>query len=580
MAYRYIALIDAAYRAERPLTGDAEHGLRAMDMHQCMQTAAFTLYVSGDTPTIRLSGSGVIIGHLFSRSGAPITNEAEIPHHSDGARLRRLILENCWGAYLIIQPGPDNSHDLEITRDPEGGMPCFHHVDADAGFLASDLELPTRMGLYRKRIDWESILHRLIYPDIKTSRTGLDRFEELLPGIRLTLRGSSASTHTEWSPWDFVGRGRRHDNSDVAAAAVRSATDTVVGAWAMTDRSALLELSGGLDSSIVGASLKGSAAHVVCCTMVTPVPGADERQYACQIADLLGATLDVQTLRFEYGLHDFDQHPQPASPRVGMLQHATDTIMELARRRHGAASFFSGGGGDTVFCYLTTAAPAADAFRVLGFQQGFRAIRNLAELHQCTLWRAGRLTVSKLVRPPESPYRAIHELINPANIECAPEKHPWLDAPDAALPGDRERIFALATTQVYRDSAPRGLRRHLRLPLLSQPVMEASLRTPSWMWISDSHNRAVARKAFADVLPTDVITRRSKGSFAGYVGALYARNRERIRDYLLDGHLQAHGILDARALRQSTDRDLAPRDCSYERVLELCMVENWVRHQI
>jgi asparagine synthase (glutamine-hydrolysing) len=118
------------------------------------------------------------------------------------------------------------------------------------------------------------------------------------------------------------------------------------------------------------------------------------------------------------------------------------------------------------------------------------------------------------------------------------------------------------------------------MPLLSQPVMEACLAAPCWMWISGGRNRAVARDAFADLLPLDVLSRRSKGTFMSYLGAVYQKNKEQMRDFLLTGHLQAHGLLDADAVQSRIESRLPPRDESFTRIFELCMTENWVRHQV
>lgn len=126
---------------------------------------------------------------------------------------------------------------------------------------------------------------------------------------------------------------------------------------------------------------------------------------------------------------------------------------------------------------------------------------------------------------------------------------------------------------------PRSAKRHLRMPLLSQPVVEACLKVPSWMWIAEGRNRAVARDAFADVLPADVLHRRSKGTFTNYSGAVYRRNKSRLREYLLTGQLAKHGLLDIDALRQFFDRGLGQQDDTFMRIFDLCAVENWVRHQ-
>lgn len=160
-----------------------------------------------------------------------------------------------------------------------------------------------------------------------------------------------------------------------------------------------------------------------------------------------------------------------------------------------------------------------------------------------------------------------------------PEPHPWFNAPANALPGDRERIFDLAGNQLFQGQAPRGGARPMRFPLLAQPVMEARLRAPSWMWITDGRNRALARDAFADCLPAEVLNRRSKATYMSYLGAIYARNRHQIGEFLLSGRLHAHGLLDGPAITAFLAMPLAPRDQTFLRMFDLCMVENWVGQQ-
>jgi asparagine synthase (glutamine-hydrolysing) len=415
---------------------------------------------------------------------------------------------------------------------------------------------------------------------MKTGRTGLTGINELLPGCSLRVVGPEKTTRLEWSPWRFVAADKRCGDSREAAAAIRAAVAMVVRAWANVDESILLELSGGIDSSIVGVCLRETRATVVCLSVVTPTPGADERRYARLVAEKLGVELNADTLRFEDALFDFAPPSHPAMPRIGPLQYAIDEVIGAAGERHGVASYFSGSGGDTMFCYLASAAHAADAFRERGWTAGMAAIRDVAELHQCTLWKAGRLTLRKLLRAPKSPYKADWSLLGqPANSDVGAD-HPWFVAPKSALPGDHERICDLASNQVFIDLVPRGSRRWARMPLLSQPVMEACLAAPCWMWISGGRNRAVARDAFADLLPLDVLSRRSKGTFMSYLGAVYQKNKEQMRDFLLTGHLQAHGLLDADAVQSRIESRLPPRDESFTRIFELCMTENWVRHQV
>jgi len=579
MSYRYVALLSQGGSERDVASLDREAKLQEMGLRSTCVFDTIELFVSQETPVLEIPGGGVIIGHLFRRDGNPVVGRSEFPQFQDAAQTRKHLLDNFWGAYLLLQPTTDSAQGVTLLRDPSGAFPCIYCLEQGVGFVTSDIALATSAHLYRKRIAWNHVAYGLMYPHMKSGRTGLAGIDELLPGCSLHIVGPKATTGLEWSPWTFAAADRRYKDLREAAGAVRQAVAMVVRAWANLGETILLELSGGIDSSIVGVCLKDTRAKVICVSLVTPTPGADERHYARLVADSLGIELNAEALRFEDAQFSFAPPSHPAMPRIGPLQYAIDEVIGAAGERRGATSYFSGSGGDTVFCYLGGAAPAADAFRECGWAAGMAAIRDLADLHQCTLWKAGRLTLRKLLRAPKAPYKADWSLLaKPAEADVGPD-HPWFVAPKDALPGDRERIFDLAGNQVFVDNVPRGGKQWSRMPLLSQPVMEACLAAPSWMWISGGRNRAVARDAFSDLLPHDVLSRRSKGTFMSYLGVVYQRNKEQMRDFLLTGHLQAHGLLDADAVRSRIESRLPPRDESFARIFELCMTENWIRHQ-
>ncbi|NYE30385.1 asparagine synthase (glutamine-hydrolyzing) [Rhodanobacter sp. K2T2] len=567
-------LFDVAF----PNLGDTLH---TMGMRVRHASGSMTLFGTNDLPVLSLPGGGVLIGYLFGQDGMPISDSAKFSEHANPAQTRKHILETCWGSYLIIQPDAHAPEAFTITRAPSaaGNLPCIYSIQAGSGFLTSDISLAIRAGLYRKQIDWDFIAHRLTYPGIKTQRCGFVDLVELLPGCSLSVSGSEIAARQAWTPWDFVRPDQRYRHRREAADHIRHAVSIAVRAWTHADRSILLELSGGLDSSIVAACLRDSHARVICCNLTTSVPGVDERHYAHLMARQLDVELHTERLEIDRARFDFTPSPDSIAPGMGALQHAIDEIMESAAERHGADAYHSGGGGDSVFCYLRTAAPAADALRASGFRAAWAASRDLSKLHQCTLWKAGRLTIAKLRRPPTSPYHDDATFLAPSTANVSPEAHPWFTAPKHALPGDRERLFDLAGNQLFQGQASRGARRPLRFPLLSQPVMEACLRAPSWMWIADGKNRALARAAFSDVLPPDVMNRQSKATYMSYLGAVYEKNKHHIADFLLSGRLQSQRLLDARAIHDFVARPLPPRDQTFLRMFDLCMVENWVRHQ-
>lgn len=581
MSRTYLVLINRGHQFNDPDPIASTATLQAAGLQLRSRLGDASVFASSDTPTLQLPDGGTIIGDLYSRSGAIVRNARQLGDFTSNAALRRHLIENCWGDYILLLPGTEDPGAICVTRSPSPAcdLQCLYLMHDGIGFVTSDISLATALGLYRKRIDLNYIVHRLTYPDLKTSRTGLADVSELLPGTTMRLFNGSIYVNQDWSPWTFVEAEIRYSDLREAASTVRNAIELVINAWARSDKSILLELSGGLDSSIVGACLREHQAQLTCSTLTTPVPGADEREYARLIADMLGVELLATELEYGDALFEFPLTQELVTPGIGPLQYATDKIMQATADQHGAAAYFSGAGGDTVFCYLTNAAPAADAFRAIGLSAAVGTVRDISMFHQCTYWKAGRLTLQKLIHSHDEQCHANRSLLSRLAPLPDPEHHAWLSAPSNALLGDQQRIFQLSGTQLLRDICPRGLTRRLRMPLLSQPVIEACLQVPSWMWFVGGQNRAVAREAFSDVLPPKILARKSKGTFTAYLGALYRRNSADMLDFLLSGVLQAYDILDAGELRRITQEIRLHEESHFTRIFQLCAVENWVRQQ-
>ncbi|HET7331361.1 asparagine synthase C-terminal domain-containing protein [Dyella sp.] len=580
MCYRYIALTNQLADSFDSSGCQLADVLRESGMESRGHMGRLVLFAPRQTPILPLRGGGILLGDLYDKNGKPVTNPAALQHHPTPSALRQHLLDRYWGEYLLFQPADNGTESITLMRDPSGGIACAYSVQSGNGFITSDLSVASRIGLYRDRVDWDFVSHCLIYPYMKVSRTGLAGISELLPGCLLSIDGKNTSTVLAWSPWSFVAPEERHDDPAVAARKIQEITTCVVRAMAETDRTLLLELSGGLDSSIVAACLAQTRSRVTCCTAVTPLPGADERRYAAQITEQLGVELMQRPLEFADAAIAFPLPQHSLRPAVWSLSCAVTRVMDDAADTQNVRSHFSGSGGDTIFCYLTSAAPAADAFRERGFTAGWQAIINLTRLHGCTIAKAAQLTMRKLYWPPKPVIRAEYSLLTQIGEAPPLELHPWFSAPPNALPGDRERIVDLAGNQLFRDGTLRAGGRRIRMPLLSQPVMEACLRVPTWMWISGGQNRAVARAAFSGQLPPDVLSRRSKGTFMNYASAAYNRNTKTIRQFLLDGHLRSRGLLDLHNLELLLDSQQPASGRSFMRVLTLCMIENWVRNHV
>jgi asparagine synthase (glutamine-hydrolysing) len=549
--------------------------LRAMGMMCKLASASVRLFASIDAPIVHLQEHALIVGRIFADDGQQITFASSINGPAD--EFHRHLLENSWGEYLAVHL---DGEKMSLLRDPSGAVPCLYSIQDGRGFITSDISLAVELGIYRREVDWQTIAHSLEFPYLKTERTALKNVSELLPGVELRIRSKKVSAHTAWSPWHFVEQRTRHSDPSEAAKDVKTAVNMAVRALAASQRRFIVELSGGLDSSIVSACLSEISQQATFCTLVMTVAGTDERPYARMVTDMLEKPLSSVEIGFDEIHFEYQVPLSSTLPAIGILQHTVNEAWEAAGTRYGVDSFFSGGGGDSIFCYLNTAAPAADAFLERGIGAGITALQDLSSLHQCTIWKATKLTYRKIRQRRPTSWKRDTALLNQAALSGVPCHHPWMDAPIGSLPGDREKIRQLISTQLFRPATPRGAGRAIHFPLLSQPVMEACLRVPTWMWISKGRNRAIARDAFANHLPAGILNRRSKGSYTGVLAGVYTHHRQAMHRFLAEGTLHSNGLLDRAALAQIFGREQAPRETTFIRILDLCAAENWVRHQI
>jgi asparagine synthase (glutamine-hydrolysing) len=154
--------------------------------------------------------------------------------------------------------------------------------------------------------------------------------------------------------------------------------------------------------------------------------------------------------------------------------------------------------------------------------------------------------------------------------------HPWTADADQAAPGQRVYGTSLFLTQSFVDAYDRALAMPMIAPLLSQPLVEFGLGLASWQWGEGGQDRALARRAFADELPREVLARRSKGRILSIFLPAFANHRERLRPFLLDGWMAGAGILDLDAMRAMLDGG-AGDPITILRILEIADMEGWAR---
>jgi asparagine synthase (glutamine-hydrolysing) len=492
------------------------------------------------------------------------------------------LLTRYWGPCVAMAPASGTAgatySRFNLARDPSGGMACYLALTPCGLYLTSDLALALRGGLGPPTIDWTMLAHDLAYRRARGARTCLSGVDELVPGTAASVGPETIETRLWWDPWRLPASQVASAPIEAAAGLLRSRVDLCTATLARGFQRPVLELSGGLDSSIVAAAMADrhnlSAVHCV-----SPGPEGDERVYARSIAQAFALPLEEHVLkvgRFDPGRVADPRLPRPGRPGVLGAAHR---IVQAHCRARGADVVFTGAGGDSVFCALNTPAPAADRFWKEGPSLGFlRSLGDLSRRHNASFWTVARMT-GRSIRRAYDPARGMTRRYLRAEALAAPQDlHPWLAAAPARAPlGKHLHVEAIAFILGYMEGQARMSSIPTIAPLLARPVLETCLSLPTWRWIEGGRDRAVARAAYRGRLPDLIIERRSKGAVDHYVNALLERNRAAVRSLLLDGLLARAGVLDSPAVEEALTALDDGRAADAHRLLELADAEAWAR---
>ncbi|HWU72706.1 MAG TPA: asparagine synthase-related protein [Sphingomonas sp.] len=518
-------------------------------------------------------GSGIILGRLFEREGyTPVETGAA----AELSQLPAEFVARYWGGYLALRT---RHAAAEALRDPSGGVPCYHLAVDDLHVLTASPALLVDLGLMEVEIEWTVVRQALVYRDLRPARTALRGLDEILPGVAARALPPGLTTECVWSPWRFTEKEHEVADMDAAVTAVRSAASGSISAWGSRFGRPLVEISGGLDSAIVAAGLSGSHPNTQGVTFCALAGDTDETPYARAIAERL--KIELVAVGPEPQAVDLHRSASGdlARPNARSFAQALDWPERRLGESIGADAYFSGGGGDNVFSYLSSLSPIIDRLHREGLGRGvLKTMIDMAALGGTNPWAVAVRTARRLLhrRPPDDwPANAQFLVAEATDSLALPDGHPWLPVPDGALLGKRAQVMSLIRVQNHLDGHGRQAHAPIIFPLLSQPLMETCLAIPSWLWSAGGRNRAVARAAFADVLPASAIARQSKGAFDSLCVQVLAAHHITLREMLLDGALAQQGLIDRPAVERALGAP-APDGGEVLRLLMLGDVEAWV----
>ncbi len=522
------------------------------------------------------SENGVGVGTFFTQEPDSDGNWC-ISAFSESATRRlieshgRSVTDEFWGRYVLFMRSPAE-RTLRVIRDPTGQLPCYYAQTGEIiVFFSAYHPVLNQFGIDLS-INWGFMSASACDPNIQCAATGLAGITELQPGECIEIKGGLAiHKRFYWLPGRVASSGRTVGiESSVANA--RETVQRCVEAWASVHPRIIHRLSGGLDSSIVALCLRNArlAPTVLCANYVT-ANGGDERHYAQMIAaqcgfELLEHTADSTTTRLDL-MPQLNLGPHP---RILDYHLRNGDFEDTISRQFGASAFFDGVGGDHCFFQSPIQVAVGESFLEHGLSGAFlRTLFSVAIASRQSIWsvlrRFLRNARQPLTFPPAATSRVqdggLTEEARRQHTQFSAKTHPWLGGADLS-DGVRYQIWhmlSLANAHTFyhpfldADDSIESVS-----PLSSQPVLECCLRIPLLHHLAHGWDRAVERRAFADVLPDELVHRREKGRISNSTSKLVLSNRRFLLEFMLDGELVKHGILDRAWVEQELTQAVSP----------------------
>lgn len=520
--------------------------------------------------TILQPDAAVLIGRYHPRSG-------DMPGQSPGpddASCCRGLLRGGWGRYVVMFKKTGGGI-RSLFRDPSGALDCVVWTTGGLDIAASELPEWMPAGAAQGlQPDLATVADQLSDPTLLTGPVAVGGVRSVDPGALLTL---GQSTQTLWRPGDHAGPAAGEPRMTL-----RTVVDETVSAGLAEKSGLLVEVSGGLDSAIIAGSVRSGVvpATAVWTNAWGPFPEADERSYAVAVAEHLRIPLETVRRYLPDGAEGVClNHPMSFRPSLNRMDVLYDRDQAALCMARGLDTVVTGKGGDVAFYQTATPAILADRMRVAGpgalreplvsvLSRRLR-VSNWTILHEA-LTAAGHAGQRGRGRSPVL-------FVSREVLDRNPPPHPWLVGMEQLPPGKRMQVTNFAGNLALHGHCRRSGAAEPFHPLLTQPVMEATLAIPSWILTAGGHDRQLAREAFGNRLPAVLLARRSKGELGTYYGRCIAAALPQLRPHLLEGRLANAGLLDLPALDAALTVDHLILAGGYADIMILATMESWLQ---
>jgi asparagine synthase (glutamine-hydrolysing) len=550
---------------------------------------------------------GVILGTLFrtpasSDSSQPNAIRCLSPGHSEEI-LRsagRTLIADYWGYYVAAMHYPERASAV-VVRSPVSPLACFHVEKGSFNVFFSHLDDCIDCNVTPISINWDCVIAQVMAGDHLTRETGIKEIDSLECGESVECKPDGHSRHAYWDPRSFLGE-RTPAHFEQAARAIRTATEYCVNAHSSPHDGILINLSGGLDSSIVLSSLS-RASHGPSTTAVTyfSAGSGDERRFARGMAATVDCRLIERPRNRELNFRRFLECNRTVRPVLNFSAPDVESRNNDLARDLNATAIFDGELGDNIFGSNPKLGVLVECCRLYGLGSQFLKVAvDYAMLSRRSVWRTLALARQEALSVSRDPnFSASQEIRRSLGAERArsamlatPEAeehhramedrfiHPWFKESRRIAPGSLGLLFGLINVTSPAFHSPfSGPDDPLRVsPLVSQPLLEIILRVPRHLHFRHAQDRAVARAAFADVLPLEILGRGlGKGGPDLWAKEVIENNVVFLREFLLDGVLVSRRLIDRKKLETVLSAKIAKSTVFVGEIFAKTYIEAWIR---
>ncbi|MBC1183286.1 MAG: hypothetical protein DI531_09755 [Brevundimonas sp.] len=519
----------------------------------------------------------LVLGDLFDALDG---DRRPIPTLGEDADRARALVRRYWGRYVALFRTP-RGQVRQILRDPSGAHECVAWRREGVQIVTSELsDWLMALAAPPIQIDWDRVGGLLRDPINATAASPL-------VGIRVAEAGDLTDLNARrvtpvWRPVDFTGSITSDPRE--GASLLRQRIDGCLAAFAQAVARPGVEVSGGLDSAIVAGAFRAAGAGPrLWFNMYGPFAEGDERRFVRTLGDRLGfephcVQRAVQPMT-EDGFQITAKGPRPG---VNGRDYAFDAAVASACREHGVDGLLTGKGGDGVFFQMGVPEIFTDVLRERGLRAVFSpALPKLARWTRRSTWALLKTALTTPRRAPLDRSARALSIFNPDSVgpfDADEALHPWLRNLETVPPAKRLQVESVAAGLAYQSQCRRTEAADLIHPLLAQPVVELALGLSVPMLTDDGEaDRRLARAAFADRLPPEILHRRSKGEMTAYFGRQAAASLPFLRAHLLDGRLASRGIIDRGRTEALLDVDRLLWKGSVPDFTMAAVTESWVR---